>query len=708
MSEKPPVSNAPSSSNTAVTASVLSPTALTPLPLTAVVCGAHTELGKLVLRELLRCDAVARVHALAEFDPRSHIRLTSAQTAKLVLHVESLEFLERTIASHIPQCQLAFCTLGAKRKPPNMDAYKFHNYNVSIPKRFVQEMFRINADRISILCTNKGSSRMSSSTLQRNSPAAADYARYLQVERRESLTQHKIPGVSVFKVSLMLTDMKDPFGVRGTAISPLEQIREKVVFKLGFGASNAVHVRDVAKAMVADALEKLDLQNEQPDLALIFKSHQTAFDELRPSDIIITANEAREAQRSRIIQIRTSRRMSSNVSGYARYQSGEQVPVEKFSPSDLSQSAVPSALPSATPSAVPSIPSAAPSAAQSPLPQNHVLRIEMEGYTAPSLQPSDHHSPVPVGHSSSNPLSQVHEKNASSPAQSITPQHRPLSERRQEPPSNQNTFQSPPIVAQGTQDPLTSPIHYIPNRSSARNVNTASSPEQPGPSLPVTSSVDALGHQLSRRLTVVHSNEQLPGASVSPRRLSRRKSAKEIRSQNTQTTELLRRKSTSGLSRNEKALRTSKSPNSKSRSSRSPPQHPFESDGAKSPTAKYSDAQSSRGRPSRSSQRRNTSGRSVPTASFHSGHDSGEGGRRRSEVDSLRYTKATHGRRRSSLPTASAILSQISLLASRILEATDRPSVKRYRQAYDPNYLPRGDPRRNHGKDRRAVNATMI
>ncbi|KAI0564934.1 hypothetical protein FGB62_22g60 [Gracilaria domingensis] len=704
-SERPTPERPPSASN----ARSSSTTVVTPSALIAVVCGAHTELGKFVLRDLLRCDRVARVHALAELDPRSELRLTSAQAAKLLLHVDSLEFLERTVSTHVSQCHLAFCALGVKRKPPEMDAYKFHNYNVAIPKRFVQEMFRVGVDRISILCTSKASSRMSTSALQRNTASAADYARHLQIERRESLSQFKVPGVSVFKVPLLLTDLKDHFGVKGTATSPMEQIREKIVFKLGIGASNAVHVRDVAKAMVADALEKLDLQNEQPDLALIFKSYQTAFDELRPNDIIITANEARAAQRSRYVEMRASRRRSSNVSGYARYQSGEQVTVDKFSPSDLSQSAVPSALPSntpsASPSAVPSVPSPTPFPAQTPLSPNRFPRIEMEGYTAPAPRSSEHHSPMPSAHPMPLYSSRVRAEHLFPPSQSAAPSNHAFTNGKYSTPPNQNIFQSPPNIAQGTKDSVISPRPGTTTRYSSHQVVRESSPKESFPLPAVSSSVDALGRQLSRRVTIVHNNEQMPGASSSPNRLPRRESAKEIRSQNSQTTDKLpRRKSIPVLSGKGKSPQAS---NSKSRSSLSPAQHPFESDDVKSPISKSSAAHSPRRRSSRSSQRY-ASGRSAPTTSFHSA-SYGEGGRRRSEVDSLRRTKTTHRRSRGSLPTsASTIISQLSLIASRILEATDRPSIKRYRQAYDPNYLPRGDPRRERAKGRRVTNATSI
>ncbi|PXF48611.1 hypothetical protein BWQ96_01463 [Gracilariopsis chorda] len=726
MSEQAPPSTTQHSAST--TTPPASPHHARQTSLIAVVCGAHTQLGKFVLRELLRSPNVHEIHAFAEFDPRSELRLSPAHAHRLRLHIDSLDYLERNIATYVKQCHLAFCTIGLRYKPPDMNRYKFYNYNVSLPKRFLTIMFRMNVDRIALFSTKKASSRTSSVAMQRSTTSADNFARQLQVEQRESMSENPVPGISIFKVPLLLTDLMDQQGVKGTAISPFDQIREKVVFKLGIGASNAVHVRDVAKAMVADALEKLDLQNERPDLAFIFKSRQTAFDELYPADIINLANDTRDAQRSHFIEMRKRRSAPPNIPINAPRQSNDQVSEKKYTPSELSQSAVPSALPSNAPTS----PSAVPSAAHSPSPTHQLQQTEIEGLTAPQVGASPQHAILHSHHSVSQSNSHPEHSKQHDHLTSFTHFPLPSSDKAHVEDSHQLSqakeaapLTMPGLVLQSPKKPSTSPTPSSAARRASHNNDSPEASETRRPQQPaLTSTVEALGNQLGHRLTIVHDNERLPGTSTSPRPTSRRSSAKDFHtgtengsakvSQRKSTPQLRKKYSTqssripNSKSPNSKSPKN-KSPNSKSRSSRSPPQHPFESDDAQPPVGRYSDAQSLRSRPSRSSQQRYSGGRSMPTTSFYSsGYHPEEGVRRRSEVDSIRHSRSLHRKRSVSVPSASAIMSQISLIANRILEATDRPSVKRYQQAYDPNYLPRSDPRLRHAKDRRTTDATAI
>lgn len=94
------------------------------------------------------------------------------------------------------------------------------------------------------------------------------------------------------------------------------------------------------------------------------------------------------------------------------------------------------------------------------------------------------------------------------------------------------------------------------------------------------------------------------------------------------------------------------------------------------------------------------SNRSTPTipsrSSTYNSQDEGK-----SNDSNMRQRRLTVG-------SVSTIMTRLSILTRRVLEATDRPAEKRYRLAHDPNYVARRDARGRHPKDQRMSGATVI
>lgn len=268
------------------------PPARPAFPKTAVVCGAHTELGKLVVRELLRSVEVDRVYALASIDPRDDIHIREHELPKLRLVVDSLDYIEHILKRSVDNVDIAFCCLGSSKQDlSTLGHYKFRKLNFDIPRRFVTQMFARGAQRIAIL-SHVGADVRSSSEFLRVKGELVQFVLQMQLE-----AGRYGPGVLLLRVPLLLTNLRDTNGLTGTKISTLDEIKQKAALKFDFGPSQAVHVRDVAKAMVADTIRNADTE-EESDLTFRFKKQQVSLTELYGPDIVSLAQEVRALQRS--------------------------------------------------------------------------------------------------------------------------------------------------------------------------------------------------------------------------------------------------------------------------------------------------------------------------------------------------------------------------------------------------------------------------
>lgn len=177
--------------------------------------------------------------------------------------MDALTSIEQVLKKHVPECDIAFMALGTtKSDVSTMGAFEFHKLNLDVPKRFLKAMFNMQVLRIALLSHPTASAKGRGN---RYVSVKADLLQYLR--RLQSQAGSHAPGVSVFNVPFMLTDEKDHAGMNGS-VSKKDMIRERAALKLGFSPAKAVHVRDVAKAMVADALENIaiaELQQRDDD-----------------------------------------------------------------------------------------------------------------------------------------------------------------------------------------------------------------------------------------------------------------------------------------------------------------------------------------------------------------------------------------------------------------------------------------------------------
>eukprot|EP00177_Eucheuma_denticulatum_P004440 GFKZ01008065.1.p1 GENE.GFKZ01008065.1~~GFKZ01008065.1.p1 ORF type:complete len:744 (+),score=91.48 GFKZ01008065.1:133-2364(+) len=282
----------PSRSLSCATSNSKSTFSETPSPLkSAVILGAHTELGKLVLLNLLRHPLVSRIHALASVDPRADIPIHPDHFPKLRLILDSLDNIDQIVKTKIPPVQLAFCCLGSsKQDHSRLGPYAFRKLNYDIPRRFLYHIFKTEVQRIGILSHAQANIAARAEFLKVKGELVANVMQLLRHAGRHA------PSVVLLRVPLLLTNLKDTNGLHGYKISRLDEIKQKAALRFEMGPTQAVHVRDVAKAMVADVIFHADMPPES-DLSYRFRKHQYRLSELYGPDIVNLANEVRMAQR---------------------------------------------------------------------------------------------------------------------------------------------------------------------------------------------------------------------------------------------------------------------------------------------------------------------------------------------------------------------------------------------------------------------------
>lgn len=286
------------------------------MPKIAVVCGADTELGKFVVRELIRSPQILHIYALAEQDVIDDIPHAPHHIRKLTLLVQPFDFVERTIGDSVPEADLAFCCLGSPRYVySSLGPYLYHKLNLDIPLRFLYEMTRLAAHSVSFLTHPSASSRSRSQFL-RVKGELLDAVRTVQ----NDVSPHA-PRVTFLMIPYVLTDTGlDPARAPTAKISTLDRIKQRAVMKHDVSPKSAVHVRDAAKAMVADAITHLvndtgaNLHPLTAELAL--PSHR--FVQMDAAAIVELANATRTQQRDRQARRRDRTAMQEKASEFAR------------------------------------------------------------------------------------------------------------------------------------------------------------------------------------------------------------------------------------------------------------------------------------------------------------------------------------------------------------------------------------------------------
>lgn len=437
-------------------------------PKIAAVLGAHTELGKRVLSLLLRHPLIEKIHALADVDPRDDISLRQQDEHKLVLHLDSPDHVEETVSRYIPQCDIAFCVSGCGKKDmATMGAYRYHKTNLDIPRRFIHEMFSVGVERIALLSHAQASPSARGSEFLRVKGELEQILRELQMEAREHA-----PGATLFKVPLLLTNMKDASGVRGSSITKRDRATQTAAHKLELSPSQAVHVRDVAKAMVADVFYKLDMAEKSRNIEPRFRRRDIRYAEMDGKSIVELASQSREMHRETITRFRRELEYEERMSAYAQ---------QKLASGSTAESSA------------------------------------MYSYTEDQSEASARHSESHLG--------RIVGTDSNESYMSGTPPEENATENEQEESffSDPSQHEEGPLFMPGKDEAPLSP-HPSPDPKrfdfeegiTPQGSATFHSPERGhGSRIPVTS-VEALGQRLGRRLTVIRDNEYLPDVEDTP------------------------------------------------------------------------------------------------------------------------------------------------------------------------------------------------
>lgn len=296
------------------------------IPQNAVVCAAHTDLGKHVVRNLLRFPHIGHIYALSELDIRDELSNHAQAMHKLTLLVQPLDYLERTIAAYVTKADLAFCCLCSPRHAvPSLGAYLFHKLNFDIPLRFLHEMTRLSAHSVALFAHPAAMPNARSQFL-RVKGELMEAARNLQ-----ETTFPDVPRIVFLLVPTLISHVKRPHihhatdhaynGVLPRPLSALDRLKQRAVLKHDPDVVRPLLARDVAAAMVADAIDSVNTISRDDTTALRLRAE--LFITLDPPRIMDLARTARAIRSARQTETRDRAAMRRKASPFARANAGD-------------------------------------------------------------------------------------------------------------------------------------------------------------------------------------------------------------------------------------------------------------------------------------------------------------------------------------------------------------------------------------------------
>lgn len=215
-------------------------TSYQPLPLShsfpkiAVVCGAHTELGQHVLRELIYSAEIEKVYAIASKRIPIMSNFERSVARKATVLTTASDNL-RDALDRIPEADLAFCALGTERHAQNtVGMTRFRVYNYEAPCKFVKGMFQLGVLYIAVL-SHRDANKDARSELFRARGELQSYIRKLRSEASDFS-----PFISMFKVSNIVKHHSAPSSSSGHSSR----------------RDDTLEFNEVATAMKVDALSK--------------------------------------------------------------------------------------------------------------------------------------------------------------------------------------------------------------------------------------------------------------------------------------------------------------------------------------------------------------------------------------------------------------------------------------------------------------------
>lgn len=199
----------------------------TPFPKIAVILGADTSVGQLLLRDLLHSDQIDKVHALTSTRNIPILQsIPSNIKRKAREHVVDFDNLSPTF-KRISECDIAFCVSYTDRhayKYIGDDAFRALNYEG--PVKFIKQIFLLGALHLSVL-SHINAEASSRSEFYKIKGDVEDFTLRLRLEAAQYA-----PFISMYRLPTPVTDPRAARSSRDPTSTPLangEVVRAMII-----------------------------------------------------------------------------------------------------------------------------------------------------------------------------------------------------------------------------------------------------------------------------------------------------------------------------------------------------------------------------------------------------------------------------------------------------------------------------------------------
>lgn len=296
------------------------------LPLSALVIGCETELGRLVVGELARMPVFAEVYAVTEVvvGLRGELGLAGVEAAKVAEILVDYDRMEEGLRGVLMRAArvVAFCCLGMTKEESSCPR-EYYRHNYDLPLRFVSAVLEGHILRVSVLsCKDADTeSRLASEAQQVRGGMEEAIDRlwndeyYVQMFTAKRLD----PGYAFFQAPMLLVDGLRAAGDYrrhvggGAPVSRRALAKQRAALRFGLGPTRALPVRDVAAAMVHEARDYVLLVETADDPALQANVRQLQRYAVEPEEIAALAEKGREEE-TKNLALSHRQRMQRRVS----------------------------------------------------------------------------------------------------------------------------------------------------------------------------------------------------------------------------------------------------------------------------------------------------------------------------------------------------------------------------------------------------------
>lgn len=275
------------------------------LPLSAVVVGCETELGRLVVAELARLPIFREVYAFSEVvvGLRGELGLEGEAAEKVVEVLIDYDRMEDGLGGVLERAVrvVAFCCLGMTKDEASSPR-DYYRHNADLPVRFVAAVLEGDIMRVSVLSCKEARIPSEAQKVRGGMEEAISQlwsdAYYVQLFISKGLQ----PGFAFFQAPLVVVDglraagdYRRQTGETGP-ISRRALAKQRAALRFGLGPGHALPVRDLAKAMVHEARDFVLLLETSDDPVLLANVRQLHRYAVEGEEIAALAEKAREEE----------------------------------------------------------------------------------------------------------------------------------------------------------------------------------------------------------------------------------------------------------------------------------------------------------------------------------------------------------------------------------------------------------------------------